>query len=126
MSYPNTLQQNRVAEWKNQHLAETCWNMLHTKSVPPWFCTECMKTAAHVINRLFQMNLEVISPFEKVYNLKLAVSHFRVFGCVCYMFIQDHLEASSIRGRFSASLLVMTTNERVGSIMIQTRVDATV
>ena len=50
-----------------------------------------MKTAAHVINRLPQAPLGSISPFDKLRKKKPTVSHFRVFGCVCYVFVPNHL-----------------------------------
>lgn len=50
-----------------------------------------MKTTAHVINRLPQARHEFISPFQKLWNTKPTVSHFRVFGCVCYVFVPNHL-----------------------------------
>ena len=93
LTCPNTLQQNRVAERKNKHLVEICRSMLHAKNVPPRFWAECMKTAAHMINKLPQAPLGSISPFEKLKNIKPTVSHFRVFGCVCYVFVPDHLQS---------------------------------
>lgn len=84
-------QQNGVAERKNRHLAETCRSMLHAKNVPGRFWAECMKTAAYVIKRLPQASLGFVSPFQKLWNTKPTVSHFRVFGCVCYVFVSDHL-----------------------------------
>lgn len=67
--------------------------MLHAKNVPSRFWAECIKTAAHVINRLPQARLSFVSPFEKLWNLKPVVSHFRVFGSVCNVFIPDHLRS---------------------------------
>lgn len=49
-----------------------------------------MKMTAHVINRLLQLKLGLISPYKKLWNIKSTVSHFRVFGCVCYVFMQGH------------------------------------
>ena len=89
----NTPQQNGVAERKNRHLAETCRSMLHSKNVPGRFWAEGMKTAAHVINRLPQAKLGFISPFEKLWSCRPIVSHFRVFGCVCYVFVPSHLRS---------------------------------
>ncbi|GKV12767.1 hypothetical protein SLEP1_g23879 [Rubroshorea leprosula] len=86
LTCPYTPQQNGVTEWKNGHLGETCQSMLHAKNVPPRFWAECMKTAADVINKLPQATLGFISPFEKLWNIKPVVSHFRVFGSVCYVF----------------------------------------
>lgn len=52
LTCPNTPQQNGIAERKNSHLAEICRSMLHAKNVPRRFWAECMRTVAHVINRL--------------------------------------------------------------------------
>ncbi|KAE8679378.1 hypothetical protein F3Y22_tig00111402pilonHSYRG01323 [Hibiscus syriacus] len=87
----NTPQQNGVAERKNRHLAEICQSMLHAKNVSGRFWAEAMRTAAFVINRLPQPRLGFVSPFEKLWNIKPTVSYFRVFGCVCYVFVPDHL-----------------------------------
>lgn len=91
LTCPNTPQQNGVAERKNRHLAEICRSMLHAKNVPPRFWAECMKTVAHVVNRLPQARLDFVSPFEKLWSMKPTVSHFRVFGCISYVFVPDHL-----------------------------------
>lgn len=89
----NTPQQNGVAERKNRHLAEICRSMLHAKNVPGRFWAEAMKTAADVINKLPQPRLEFVSPFEKLWDMKPTVSYFRVFGCVCYVFVPSHLRS---------------------------------
>ncbi|KAL5563740.1 hypothetical protein UlMin_033487, partial [Ulmus minor] len=89
----NTPQQNGVAERKNRHLAEICRSMLHAKNVPGRFWAEAMRTAAFVINKLPQPRLGFVSPFEKLWNMKPTVSYFRVFGCVCYVFVPDHLRS---------------------------------
>lgn len=52
-----------------------------------------MKTATFVINRLPQQRLSFSSPFEKLWNIKPTVSYFRVFGCVCYVFVPSHLRS---------------------------------
>jgi hypothetical protein len=67
--------------------------MLHAKNVPGRFWAKCMKIAAHVINRLPQARLDFVSPFQKMWNTKPKVSHFRVFDCVCYVFVPDHLRS---------------------------------
>ncbi|KAE8676041.1 hypothetical protein F3Y22_tig00111634pilonHSYRG00007 [Hibiscus syriacus] len=89
----NTPQQNGVAERKNWHLAEICRSMLHVKNVSGRFWAKAMRTAAFVINRLPQPRLGFVSPFEKLWNIKPTVSYFRVFGCVCYVFVPDHLRS---------------------------------
>jgi len=65
--------------------------MLHAKNVPGRFWAECMRTAAYIINRLPQPKLGFKSPHELLWKLKPVVSHLKVFGCVCYVFVPDHL-----------------------------------
>lgn len=93
LNCPHTPQQNGVAERKNRHLAETCRKMLHAKNIPGRFWAECMRTAAYVINRLPQPKLGFKSPHEMLWREKLTVSHLKVFGYVCYMFVLDHLRS---------------------------------
>ncbi|CAN1187372.1 Retrovirus-related Pol polyprotein from transposon TNT 1-94 [Linum perenne] len=93
LTCPRTPQQNGVAERKNRHLAEICRSMLHAKNVPAKYWAECMKTVVHIINRLPQPKLVFISPFEKLWKVKPTVTHFRVFGCVCYVFVPDQLRS---------------------------------
>ncbi|CAN1849719.1 Retrovirus-related Pol polyprotein from transposon TNT 1-94 [Linum perenne] len=93
LTCPRTPQQNGVAERKNRHLAEICRSMLHAKNVPAKYWAECMKTVVHIINRLPQPKLEFISPFEKLWKVKPTITHFRVFGCVCYVFVPDQLRS---------------------------------
>lgn len=93
LTCPNTPQQNGVAERKNRHLAEICKSMLHSMNVPARFWTECMKTIVHITNRLQQERLRFISPFEKLKKMIPIVSHFLAFGCVCYVFVPDHLRS---------------------------------
>lgn len=52
LTCPNIPQQNGVAERKNRHLVEVRRSMLHANNVPGRFWAKCMRTAAHVVNRL--------------------------------------------------------------------------
>lgn len=45
----------------------------------------------YVTNRILQHGLLYLSPFEKLLNIKPNVSHLRVFGCVCDLFVPSHL-----------------------------------
>ncbi|GAA0148012.1 hypothetical protein LIER_42979 [Lithospermum erythrorhizon] len=48
-----------------------------------------MNTVVYITNRLPQPRLGFVSPFEMLKNVKPTVNYFRVFGCVCYVFIAD-------------------------------------
>jgi len=67
--------------------------MLHTKNVPPCFWAECMKTTVYVINRLPHARLGFISPYQKSWNVRPMVSHFRIFRGVYYVFVPNHLRS---------------------------------
>ncbi|KAJ0431334.1 putative RNA-directed DNA polymerase [Helianthus annuus] len=87
----NTPQQNGVSERKNRHLGEITRSLIHDKNLPGRFWAEAMHTAGYVINRLPSQSLDYMSPYEKLTGNKPDVSYFRVFGCVCYVFIPAHL-----------------------------------
>ncbi|KAD5961360.1 hypothetical protein E3N88_12833 [Mikania micrantha] len=91
LTCPYTPQQNGVSERKNRHLAEVSGSLMHSKNVPGQFWAEAMQTAAYVTNRLPQQGLNFLTPYEKLYKVKPTVSHFRVFGCVCYVFVPNNL-----------------------------------
>ena len=91
-----------------ERFIEVCYMLGH-------FWTECMKTAPHVINRLPQPKLEFISPFQKLWNIKPTISHFRVFGCVRYVFVPDHLR-SKFDKKAIRCIFVWYNNERKGWI----------
>ncbi|TYK27792.1 Integrase, catalytic core [Cucumis melo var. makuwa] len=52
-----------------------------------------MVTFIDDFSRLPQQRLEFKSRYEKLLNIKPTVGHFQVFGCVCYVFILDHLRS---------------------------------
>ncbi|CAO2837765.1 unnamed protein product [Amaranthus hypochondriacus] len=53
--------------------------------------SQYLQDSTHVTNRLPQARLEFVSSYEKLWKIKPVVSHFRVFGCVCYVFVPEHL-----------------------------------
>lgn len=90
LTCPDIPQQNGIAERKNRHLVETCRSMLHTKNVPARFWAECMRTAVHVINMLPQAKFKFFSPLQLLWHKRPTVSHFQVFGCICYVFVPEN------------------------------------
>ncbi|KAH7854836.1 hypothetical protein Vadar_018221 [Vaccinium darrowii] len=55
-------------------------------------CAGCQYGKAHQLP-LPQAKLGFVSPYEKLWSTPPTVSHFRVFGCVCYVFVPDHLRS---------------------------------
>ena len=75
------------------YLVKICWSMVHAKNVPGRFWAEVIKMAAYVINLLPKPKLGLISPYKKLWNVNPTISHFRVFGCVCYVFVPSYLRS---------------------------------
>ncbi|KAM1480310.1 hypothetical protein ACFX2I_027471 [Malus domestica] len=84
-----TPQQNRVAERKNRDLLENTRSLMLQMNVPKKFWSHGVLTAAYVINRLPSKVLKFKSPLENLKGRKIHLSHIRVFGCVCFVHIQN-------------------------------------
>lgn len=61
------------------------------KNMSGRFWAEAMNTAGYVINRIPSQNINYVSPYKKLTDIKPNVSYFRVFGCICYVFVPNHL-----------------------------------
>jgi len=72
-----------------------------------------MKTTVYVTNRLPQARLGFISLYQKLWNVQPTVSHFRVFGCVCYVFVPDYLRRM-FNIKFIHCIFVSYDNQRKG------------
>lgn len=88
---PYTPQHNGVAERKNRTLLNMVRSMLKSKNMPKMWWGEAVNTAAYIINRSPTKKMENITPEEAWTGVKPNVSHFRVFGSVCYRHVPDQL-----------------------------------
>ena len=103
-SCPYTPQHNGVGERKNRHLMEVARSMMFQTSVPKRFWSDFVIHACYLINRIPTKILEDQSRFEVLNKSRLVLDHLRVFGCVCFVLVQDEirnkLEAKSTRAMF--------------------------
>lgn len=97
---PKTPQQNAVAERMNRTLVETVRCMLSDSMLSKSFWAEALATAVYVKNRCPATSLKNVTPYEALHGLKPSVSHFKVFGCLCYSHIskdeRQKLDSKSI------------------------------
>jgi transposase InsO family protein len=84
-----TPEQNRVVERKNRTLIDMARSMLLEYNVSDTFWAEAINTACHASNRLYCHRLLKKTPYELLIGKKPNISHFRVFGCKCYILKKD-------------------------------------
>ncbi|KAG7599123.1 Zinc finger CCHC-type superfamily [Arabidopsis suecica] len=84
-SAPRTPQQNGVVERKNRTLQEMARTMIHRNNISEGFWAEAVSTACYIINRVYVKPGTKTTPYEIWKGKSLNLSHFRVFGSICYV-----------------------------------------
>lgn len=62
-----------------------CACSIFQSNLPIRFWGKCVKTAVYIINRIPLSSINNLSPYEKLYGHKPNNSHFRAFGCLCFV-----------------------------------------
>ena len=87
--YPDTPQQNGVAEWKNRTLLEMTRAIMLESHVPTYLWPEAVATANYLTNRLPTKALNYQTPLEALQiHQSIPSSHSlpsRIFGCTIYV-----------------------------------------
>jgi transposase InsO family protein len=84
-STPCVPQQNGVVERKNCTLVEMARMMLDEHRTPRCFWANAISTACYIFNRIFLRSILHLTPSELRFGCKPSVSHFRPFGCKCFV-----------------------------------------
>lgn len=85
-------QQNGIVEHKNRTLVEMARTMLDEHRTPRRFWAEAINTACHVSNHIFLQAFLNKTSYELRYGRPPKVSHFKVFGCRCFVLKQGNLD----------------------------------
>jgi hypothetical protein len=85
-------QQNGVVEHKNCNLLEMARTMLCEHRTPRCFWVEAINIACYISNRIFLRLLLNLTSFTLRFGRKPSVSHFRSFGCKCFILKDDNLD----------------------------------
>jgi hypothetical protein len=106
-SAPRVPQQNGVVERKNCTLVEMDRTMLDEHGTPRRFWADAISTACYVSNRIFLRSILLFTPFELQFGQKSSVSHFRPFGCKCFVLKRGNIDKFESRS-FDGILLGYT------------------
>jgi hypothetical protein len=79
-------------ERKNRTLVEMARTMLDEHRTPTRFWANAISTACYISNRIFLRSILHLTPFELRFGRKPSVSHFRPFGCKCFVLKYDNLD----------------------------------
>ena len=85
--------------------------MLNENSLPKYFCVETVNTACYVLNRvLIRPNLNK-TPYELWKDRKPNIGYFKVFGCKCFVLIQNLMLAFFLVIQTQAKLIEFIIKE---------------
>jgi hypothetical protein len=110
-STPHVPQQNGVVERKNRTLVEMARTMLDEHMTPRRFWADAISIACYISNRIFLRSILHLTPFEFRFGRKPFVSHFRPFGCKCFIVKRGNLDKFESRS-FDGILLGYTPHCR--------------
>jgi hypothetical protein len=85
--------------------------MLNEHSSPRRFWADAISTACYISNRIFLHSILHLTPFELRFGRKPSVSHFRPFGCKCFVLKRGNLDKFESRS-FDGILLGYTPHGR--------------
>jgi hypothetical protein len=110
-STPRIPQQNGVMARKNRTPVEMARTMLDEHKTPRCFWADAISTACYISNRIFLRSILHLTPFELRFGRKPSVSHFRTFGCKCFVLKHGNLDKFESRS-FDGILLGYTPHGR--------------
>jgi transposase InsO family protein len=86
-----TPHQNGLAERRNRSILEKARSMMLAAGVPSFLWAEAAKTAVYLLNRSPTKANLGITPEERFSGIKLDLRHLRVFGCMVFIHVHEHL-----------------------------------
>jgi hypothetical protein len=81
--------------------------MLDEHRTPRHFWADAISTTCYISNRIFLRSILHLTPFELRFGRKSSVSHFRPFGCKCFILKRENLDKFEFRS-FDGILLGYT------------------
>jgi hypothetical protein len=72
-------------ERKNRILVDMTWTKLNEHRTPRCFWADAISIACYISNQIFLRSILHLTPFELRFGCEPSVSHFRSFGCKCFV-----------------------------------------
>jgi transposase InsO family protein len=120
-SSPYVACQNGVVERKNRSLCEMARTMLDEHRTPRRYWAEAVNITCHVGNRIFLRAFLNKTCYELMHGRAPRVSHFRAFGCRCFILKKGRLDKFESRSSDGFSWVMLAILEHfVCSILILT------
>jgi transposase InsO family protein len=110
-STPHVPQRNGVVEQKNHTIVEMARTMLDEHRTPRRFWADAIGTACYISNQIFLRSILHLTLLEVHFGRKPSVSHFRTFGCKCFVLKCGNLDKFESRS-FDGILLGYTPHGR--------------
>jgi hypothetical protein len=85
--------------------------MLDEHRTPRRFWADAISLAYYISNQIFLRSILYLTPFELRFGRKYSVSHFRPFGCKCFVLKCGNLDKFESRS-FDGILLGYTPHDR--------------
>jgi hypothetical protein len=85
--------------------------MLDEHRTPRRFWADAISTACYISNRIFLCSILHLTPFELRFGHKSSVSHFKPFGCKCFVLKRGNLDKFECRS-FDGILIGYTPHGR--------------
>jgi hypothetical protein len=98
-------------ERNNRTLVEMARTMLDEHRTLRRFWADAISIACYISNRIFLHSILHLTPFELCFGRKPYVSHFRPFGCKCFVLKRGNLDKFGSRS-FDGILLGYTPHGR--------------
>jgi hypothetical protein len=111
--------QNAVVERKNLTLSEMARTMLDEHRTPRRYWAEAVNTACHVSNRILLRTFKKKTCYELMHGRAPKVSHFRVFGCKCFILKKGKLDKFEARSSDGIFLDMLTTLKPIGCLTLR-------
>jgi hypothetical protein len=104
-------QRNGVMEQKKHTIVEMARMMLDEHRTPRRFWADAIGTACYISNQIFLRSILHLTLLEVHFGRKPSVSHFRTFGCKCFVLKCGNLDKFESRS-FDGILLGYTPHGR--------------